>query len=280
MIKKLEKLFTETKMTWRLVLIFSVACGLIPGLLMIPAPLLGTSLQQPGISYEFWVLAALFIILNCEKPVEAGLKTFVFFLISQPLIYLVQVPFSAMGWGLFSYYPRWGIQTLCTLPGGMLAWYVKKGNIWSVLIFSVANLILCLELPWMVHQMLYAFPKLLLSCVFILAEIVFLTGLLFKKRRMRTLAFILAAIMVLAGIWTQWKSTNPKGETHITEIEGEAPFTVLSEYENIDISVRDRYLSVTVGWDTDIPIQLQDADGNIITVRFICHDGIAEWEQE
>lgn len=30
-----------------------------------------------------------------KKPLESALKTFVFFLISQPLIYLLQVPFSA-----------------------------------------------------------------------------------------------------------------------------------------------------------------------------------------
>ena len=60
---------------------------------------------------------AMYIILNCDSPLEAGKKTFIFFLISQPLIYLVQVPFSWLHWAIFVYYPTWGILTLFTFPG-------------------------------------------------------------------------------------------------------------------------------------------------------------------
>lgn len=38
--------------------------------------------------------------MNSKDPLDSALKTFVFFLISQPLVYLVQVSFSEMGWGL------------------------------------------------------------------------------------------------------------------------------------------------------------------------------------
>ncbi len=41
---------------------------------------------------------------------------FFFFLISQPLIYLLQVPFSSMGFELFIYYKYWFIWTLLTIP--------------------------------------------------------------------------------------------------------------------------------------------------------------------
>ena len=36
-----------------------------------------------------------------RQPLICAAKVFVFFLISQPLIYLFQVPFSQDGWGLF-----------------------------------------------------------------------------------------------------------------------------------------------------------------------------------
>lgn len=62
------------------------------------------------------VCVFLIIMANCQKPLESACKTFVFFLISQPLIYLLQVPFSSMGWGLFGYYWNWFIWTLLTFP--------------------------------------------------------------------------------------------------------------------------------------------------------------------
>ena len=80
----IEKIFFQTHMSWKFVLFLSVMCGVIPELLMIPTFFENTSFRQPGISFEFWILMTMFIVLNCEKPLEAGIKTFALFLISQP----------------------------------------------------------------------------------------------------------------------------------------------------------------------------------------------------
>lgn len=204
--KTLKKLFTQSKMTYPRVILLAVLCGVIPGLLMLPPFLEGTSLRQPGISYEFWVLAALFVALNCGRPLEAGIKTFLLFLVSQPLIYLVQVPFSSLGWGLFRYYPVWGVITLFTFPGGFAAWYVKKGNLPGVLIFSAANALLCLELPYFAAEMMKAFPKLLLTCLFLAAEIAGFPLLLFKDKKMRAVSYAIAAVLLGAGIAVQCRA--------------------------------------------------------------------------
>lgn len=196
----LEKLFFKTKMSWRLVLIFALCCGIAVGLLMIPDFLDETSFQAPGVYLEFWIAAALFIILNCDKPVEAGLKVFVFFLISQPLIYLVQVPFSWRHWQLFEYYPRWAVLTLLTLPGGMIAWFTKKGNWLSMLILSAANALLCVELVYFVNRTIVSFPHYLLTDLFIIAEITGFTLLILKKKPLRLAAFLLAAAFLVIGI--------------------------------------------------------------------------------
>ncbi len=82
------------------------------------------------------IFFAVIIMSNCKKPLESALKTFAFFLISQPLIYLLQVPFSPMGWGLFSYYPYWFYWTLATFPMAFVGWFIQKKNWLSVLIFS------------------------------------------------------------------------------------------------------------------------------------------------
>lgn len=55
-----------------------------------------------GETLEAWVFFAVIIIANAKSSLDSALKTFVFFLISQPLIYLLQVPFTWQGWGSFS----------------------------------------------------------------------------------------------------------------------------------------------------------------------------------
>ena len=158
--KTLEKLFGNTKMGWTRVIIFALICGIVPGLILVSPALEQTSLHNVGVCFEFWVLAALFIILNCEKPLEAALKTFVFFLISQPLIYLVQVPFSSFGFGIFMYYGRWFKMTLLTFPGAIIAWYTKKGGLLAAAILFVMDvLLLGIEFPAHLRTLMHSFPS-------------------------------------------------------------------------------------------------------------------------
>ena len=227
--KLFDKIFGGIEMTWKRVLILSAVCGVIPGILMIPDWLKNTSFQNPGITFEFWILMALFIILNCKKPWEAAVKTFVFFLISQPLIYLVQVPFFINHWKIFDYYPRWFIITLLTLPGAFIGWYVKKGNLLSVLLLSVLNAILCMELPGTVNSMLRYFPKMTVAAVFILAEIVIFTFCLIREKKLRILAFVIAGVLTVAGCF--WLITTELGaeSSMAFPADGEAPYTLESE---------------------------------------------------
>ena len=85
-----------------------------------------TSFERMGVYLEAWIFFAIIIMANCKTPLESALKTFIFFLISQPLIYLIQVPFSSMGWQLFGYYRTWFIWTLLTFPMAYIGWYIKK----------------------------------------------------------------------------------------------------------------------------------------------------------
>lgn len=64
-----------------------------------------------------------------RQPLICAAKVFVFFLISQPLIYLFQVPFSQDGRGLFRYYPFWFKWTIATIPMAFIGWYIKRSLI-------------------------------------------------------------------------------------------------------------------------------------------------------
>ena len=97
----LNKLFGGLKMTWPKLILFAVISGIITALIALLVPE-GNSVRQIAVTFEVWVVLAIIIVVNCEKPLEAACKTFVYFLISQPLVYLIQVPFkrpcSASAW--------------------------------------------------------------------------------------------------------------------------------------------------------------------------------------
>ncbi len=280
MMNKLEALFSRTKMTWKTVLLLALGCGVAVGLLMVPQALVFTSLQQPGISFEFWIFMALLIILNCEKPWEAGVKTFVFFLISQPLIYLVQVPFSPWHWDLLRYYPRWGLITLLTLPGAALGWYVRKEKWYSVLLLAALNVILCLELPSSVRALAEGFPRYLLSTAFIVFELVFFTLLLFKNKKLRALSFALILVLLAGSVWeTVWFERNATFITAAQIETGTAPYELLAEPEGVQISVENSFVRVELKQHDyrTVEIRLRDAAGEIVEMTLDYSEEGTQW---
>ena len=256
--KAIKKLFGGVGMSWRHVLLLAVLSGIGTGVLMIPSFLADTSLQDPGIYLEAWFVLALFVILNCGSALEAGKKCFVFFLISQPLIYLVQVPFAFLGWGIFSYYKRWFIITLLTFPGAMLAYRVKRGNWLSVLILSVATGYLAVQAAYYIHPLLERFPHHLLSIVFCLGFAVIFSLLLPDGKPRRTVALLIVAAAFTAsalyhclpGRSMETELILPEGEwsyaidnTEICDISLYGSLAVLSSKENgsaiIDFTAED-----------------------------------------
>lgn len=199
----LNKLFFGIEMTWKRVIIFAIGVAVFTAAMLVIPFTIHTSLSNPGTYLESWVLFALIISMNCQKPLEAGLKTFVFFLISQPLIYLLQVPFSSLGWQIFMFYPRWGLLTLLTFPGAMIAWMIKKDNILSAIILSVATVYLQFQGVYFMCEMLNFFPHNLLSFIYCFVLVFVLILVLLKNRRNRIIAFSLTGIGLLFSIWVQ-----------------------------------------------------------------------------
>lgn len=275
--KFIEKLFFNTEITWKRLSVLAVVCGIVPGVLMIPSRFLGTSLRQPGTSFEFWIFAAMFIILNSKKPFEAGLKTFVFFLISQPIIYLVQVPFAALGWSLFQYYPRWGVYTVLSFPGAMLAWYVKKNNILSVLILSVANGLLAFELVDFSRVLIKDFPRLLIAVLFIIGQMVLFVLLLFKDKKLKALSFAIIILHILFFSWRAHSSDVSLKNTVTVELEGKAPFETDYDSDSPKVTIDGNILTIEAEFYCDFPIDITDADGNSFTINFYYNESSSGW---
>ena len=130
----MKKRFGSINLTWPKLIVWAVLAGVYTAVMAILPAAKDTSFADISISFECWVLFGILIIVNSKTPLDSALKCFVFFLISQPLVYLVQVPFSALGWQLFRYYPTWFVWTLLTFPMGYVGWYMRKEKWWSLLI--------------------------------------------------------------------------------------------------------------------------------------------------
>ena len=225
--QKIKKLFGEFNMTWPKVIIFALITAVYTALINQVHPLYDTSFQDIAIAFECWFLFAIFIIVNCKTWWEASLKTFVFFLISQPLIYLIEVPFSPMGFGIFKYYKYWGIITILTLPGAAIAFLLKKKNWLSVLVLSVCTGYLGYMVIDYGRTAKGNFPHHLLSAIFCFALAVFLIFVLLdeKKHRIAALA-IFAAVIIGSAVFIH---LNNPGTAEINLGEGKWSYTIEDE---------------------------------------------------
>ncbi len=122
----MKKLFGGINLTWKKLIVFAIISALYTAIMAIIPNTRDTSFRDIAIQFEWWILFGIIIICNSKNYLDSALKCFIFFLISQPLIYLIQVPFSSMGWKLFKYYRYWFIWTLFTIPMGFIGYYIKK----------------------------------------------------------------------------------------------------------------------------------------------------------
>lgn len=199
-----DRVFGGIHMSWVKVILLAVfAAGLTSVFLILPV-FDNTSFREMGVYFEAWVLFGVFLMTNGKTPLDAALKTFVFFLISQPLIYLIQVPFSSLGWGLFGYYRYWFIATLLTFPAAYIGWYLKKGSWLSLLILTPVNLLLaCLGVGFLKDRLIPDFPNHLISVLFCFGQIALYLLVFFRgwQKRLTGAAapILLCAILLLCG---------------------------------------------------------------------------------
>jgi len=201
--KLLHQIFGGLNMTWPKVILFALAAGVYTALMALWVPE-SCSFHDIAVTTEVWILLALIIVVNCKGPLEAALKTFVFFLISQPLVYLIQVPFNEMGWELFGYYRYWFYITLCTFPIAFIAWFVKKNNILAGLILSVALVLLVFQGVSYVITLRNEFPHHLISAIYCFGIIPILVFGIFTDKKPIIVSFVLSIAAAIAIFIIKW----------------------------------------------------------------------------
>ena len=162
----MKKLFGGIDLTWKKLILFALIAGLYTGVMALLPITNNTSFEDISISFEVWILFGIFIIMNSKSAKDSALKCFVFFLISQPLVYLIQVPFSSLGWQILGYYKNWIVWTILTIPMGFIGYYMKKDKWWGLLILTPILLLLGSHYSGFLGETLFDFPHHLLSCLF------------------------------------------------------------------------------------------------------------------
>ena len=186
-------------MTWPVIAAFAAIIGIYVGVINQIPILYDTSFRDIAVSYEWWVLFAVLIVSNCKNVKEAGLKCLVFFLISQPVIFLVELPSIGLDKVLYYYTKIWLPITLLTLPGGAIAFYAKKQNALGAVVLSIGNTVVALMGVSYFLKLYSAFPRHLLTVVSCAAIIAVLLMGMQQKWKTRFLSAA-TTLLLTAGV--------------------------------------------------------------------------------
>ncbi len=195
--KILAKLFGGINLTWPKLIIAAVVAGVFTAAMAIIPEVHYTSFNAITVTLEVWILFGILIIMNSKSNLDSALKCFVFFLISQPLVYLLQIPFSSMGWGLFGYYKYWFILTILCLPMGYIGFYMKKDKWWGYLILLPMIAITGTSYWTYLSDFLFYRPRYILITLFCAAVMIIYPVAIFKDKKIRMAGAVVSCAAVI-----------------------------------------------------------------------------------
>ncbi len=193
----MKKIFGGLNITWTRLVIFAIIIGISVGLLNSVPFLRDTTVSDIATYFDFWILCGILIIMNSKSNKESALMCFVFFLISQPLIYLVEVPFSHLGWQLFIYYKYWFIWTILTIPMGYIGYYMKKNKWYSLLIIIPMLVLLSTSIESSLGGLIYSFPHHLINLIFVLTTLIIYPLFIFDNKKLRIIGLFISIVLIL-----------------------------------------------------------------------------------
>ena len=193
---KLEKLFGEINLTWVKVIIFAILAGIYTAVMAMIPIAKDTSFSDLAVTFEVWILCGIFIIMNSKSAKDSALKCFVFFLISQPLVYLIQDVIKHSN--LFvTYYRYWFLWTIATLPMGFIGYYMKKNKWWGLVILTPMLLLLGVEYSTYLSKTIFSFPRHLLTTIFCFVTMIIYPLAIFKDKKLKIAGVSIGAIILI-----------------------------------------------------------------------------------
>ena len=240
----MKKIFGGINLTWKMLIISAVIIGVLVGLLNSVPFLFDTSITDIATYFDFWVFCGIFIIMNSKSNKDSALKCFIFFLISQPLIYLCEVPFNSMGWGLFVYYKPWFIWTILTIPMGFIGYYIKKDKWYGLLILLPILVLLGFGFEQTIVNFKYSCPKHLINTLFVFLSLIIYPLVLFKNKKLKYIGLACSIIIMI--------------------ILGFKPLTEPSTY---DTTIK--CSSETLYYDDTYKVYLEDKEYGDLSIKYI-----------
>ncbi len=194
--KVLNKLFGGIDLSWIKVIIAAVGAGVYTAI-MAMLPIAGvTSFSGLAVTFEVWILFGIIIIMNSKSPIDSALKCFVFFLISQPLVYLVQdvINHSSL---FLTYYRYWFMWTVATIPMGLIGYYMKKDKWWGLLILTPILIFLGYHYLEYLSKTMFSFPRHLLTTLFCTVTWIIYPLGIFKNRISRIAGTAISGLIIV-----------------------------------------------------------------------------------
>ena len=198
MVKTIKKLFGGINLTWPKLIVSAVAAGVFTAAMAIIPVFQDTSFITITATFEVWILFGIIIIMNSKSNMDSALKCFVFFLISQPLVYLIQVPFSWQGRNLFGYYKYWFVWTVLCFPMGYIGYWMKKDKWWGYLILLPMIVMTAGSYSAYFSDFLFSMPRYILISLFCACVMIIYPAAIFSNKRIKTVGAVISVVAVVA----------------------------------------------------------------------------------
>ena len=192
----MKKIFGGINLTWKKLFAFAILIGIYTGIIAMIPILKDTSFNDITVTFEVWIFFGIFIIMNSKSAKDSALKCFVFFLISQPLVYIVQDLINHSN--LFmTYYRFWIGWTIACIPMGFIGYYMKKDKWWGLLILTPIMILLGSEYSGYLSRTMFFFPRHLLTSLFCVVTLIVYPLVIFKNKKVRIVGEVINVIIII-----------------------------------------------------------------------------------
>ncbi|MBQ9314320.1 MAG: hypothetical protein IJ220_04875 [Clostridia bacterium] len=193
----MKRFFGDINLTWPKVITMAIIMGIYTAIMAMLSVARDTSFSDLTVTFEVWIFFGIFIIMNSKSAKDSALKCFIFFLISQPLVYLIQdmIEHSQL---FNTYYKYWFIWTIATIPMGFIGYYMKKDKWWGLLILAPMLLLTGEEYAGYLSKTMFSFPRHLLTTIFCISVLIIYPLAIFKNKIGKIGGVIISSILIIA----------------------------------------------------------------------------------
>lgn len=193
----MKKIFGGINLTWPKLIIMAIILGVYTAIVAMLPIAKDTSFSDLTVTFEVWIFLGIFIIMNSKSPKDSALKCFIFFLISQPLVYLVQdvIKHSNL---FITYYRFWVLWTIACIPMGFIGYYMKKDKWWGLLILIPMLLLTGEMCAGYLSNTMFSFPRHLLTTIFCMAALIIYPLAIFNNKKIKITGVVISGLLIIS----------------------------------------------------------------------------------